>query len=94
MENAQSLKSLVLAKLPAETKLSDWHSAILDEACENAIGSNPNLSPAELVNPAFFEFAVSVLHGESLIQAGHRLGDQVTVNYRGQTFVFPVPLNP
>jgi hypothetical protein len=88
MENAQTLKRLVLDQFPAIPTVSDWHSAILDEVCENVIDGHPNLPLTDMANIAVIGYSVSLKSAESLIESGLRLAESLTLNYRGQMFVF------
>ena len=85
----EELYKLTFEKLPIK-EIHPLHKAIMEECCENAINNPQNVTDsATLVYAVQVSFitALSALKGTLL--GALKLGDQVTLNYRGQIFIIP-----
>jgi len=85
----EELYNLTLEKLPV-TEIHPLHKAIMEECCENAIENPQNITDSDTLVYAVqvsFITAISALKGT--LKGALELGDQVTLNYRNQTFIIP-----
>ena len=66
------------------------HKAMLDECCENALQNKQGITEKDTL---MFAVQVGFVSANALLQgtlkAALAIGDQVTLNYRGQTFIIP-----
>lgn len=75
----------------ANFKVRPFHKAMMEECCEVAISSNPGMSDVkELAEPVRIAFLVAndALKATFAGLLKENPADQITLNYRGQEFVF------
>lgn len=88
---ADELYKMVVGQLPVE-QLHPLHKAMMEECCENALNN-----PQNVIDPDTLIFAVQVafltcnstLKGTLTASLKLANADQVTLNYRNQTFIIP-----
>lgn len=84
---SEDLYISVFDSLPIKS-IHPLHKAILEEACENVIASKElPLDRSDLILAAKMGFIAGTKTLESVLRAGFEKGDQITLNYRDQTFV-------
>lgn len=72
------------------TDIHPLHKAIMEESCENAINNPQKITDRDTLiyaTQVSFLTALSALQGT--LKGALELGDQVTLNYRNQTFIIP-----
>jgi hypothetical protein len=88
---ADELYKKVLEQLPIN-EVHPLHKAIMEECCENALNNPQNVTdPDTLVYAVQVAFLTcnSTLKGTLAASLELADADQVTLNYRNQTFVIP-----
>ena len=87
----EELYQAVLDKLPNKS-IHPLHKAMMEECCENSINNPQNVTDRNtLISAVQIAFITcnSILKGT--LEASLKLAnaDQVTLNYRGQSFIIP-----
>jgi hypothetical protein len=88
---ADELYKKVLEQLPIK-EVHPLHKAIMEECCENALNNPQNVTdPDTLVYAVQVAFLTcnSTLKGTLAASLELADADQVTLNYRNQTFIIP-----
>ena len=88
---ADELYKKVLEQLSIK-EIHPLHKAIMDECCENALNNPQNVTaPDTLVYAVQVAFltCTSTLKGTLAASLELAAADQITLNYRNQTFVIP-----
>jgi len=89
--DSQKLYELTLDKISIEN-IHPLHKAVLEECCENAINNEQGVKDENTLQYAVqvaFVTCLSTLKGTLNSSLEVANADQVTLNYRGQSFVIP-----
>ena len=88
---AEELYREVIGHLPIE-EFHPLHKAMIEECCENALNNPQNITDKDtLIYPVQVAFLTcnSTLKGTLAASLEAANADQVTLNYRDQTFIIP-----
>lgn len=86
---AEELYQTVVGQLPVKD-IHPLHKAIMEECCENAVNNPQNITDeATLAYAAQVSFITALSTLKGTLKGALKLGDQVTLNYRNQTFLIP-----
>lgn len=90
-----NLYDLVFASLPVK-EVHPLHQSVLEECCETVLANdNASLEPSTLVLAVQTAFIICEKTLKSTLNASLKMSDanQITLNYRGQTFIIPANSN-